>query len=117
MNENPETETRPAQLGGGYIKVGAIKPNRDGSSQHVKCQVSARNGGPRVVPAHGKFGEAVEIPVVMDGIPKILSLPSDSGDVRALRTLFGPDMSTWAGKTVDIWESDVLSVIRIQPVN
>ncbi len=102
-------------LGGGYLKVGAIKPNRDGTAQHVKCQVSARGGGPRTVPAHGKFGEAVEIPVSMDGVPKILSLPSDAGDVQALKAVFGP-LENWAGKTVDIWESEVLSVIRIQPI-
>ena len=113
MNET--TETKPAHLGGGYLKVGAIKPNRDGTSQHVKCQVSARGGGPRTVAAHGKFSEVVEIPVSMDGIPKILSLPSDAGDVQTLRTVFGP-FENWAGKTVDIWESEVLSLIRIQPV-
>lgn len=114
---NPETqEMKPAHLGGGYLKVGTIKPNRDGSSQHVKCQISARGGGARVVPAHGKFSEVVEIPVSMDGIPKILSLPSDAGDIQTLKTVFGPSFDAWAGKTVDIWESEVLSVIRIQPV-
>ena len=108
-------EAKPAHLGGGYLKVGTIKPNRDGTAQRVRCQISGRGGGPRIVAAHGKFSEVVEIPVSMDGIPKVLSLPSDAGDVQTLRTVFGP-MESWAGKTVDIWESEVLSLLRIQPV-
>lgn len=110
-----ETTTKLPHLGGGYLKHGDIKPNRDGTSQHVKCQVSARNGGPRVVPAHGKFAEAIEIPLNMDGMPKVLSLPSSAGDIEALKAVFGP-LENWAGRTVDVFESDLFRAVRIAPV-
>jgi hypothetical protein len=117
MNANPENEVKPAHLGGGYLKPGILKPNRDGTNQKVRCQISARNGGTRLVPAHGKFSAAVEIPITIDGVQKIVSLPDDSADVQALRTVFGPEYSAWSGHTVEVFESDILEIIRIVPVS
>lgn len=121
MNDQPpQTSNQPPKLpplGGGYLKAGQMKlrQDKDGKNLPVRCTISARNGGTRKVPAHGGFKEAVEIPLNMDGIQKILSLPVDAEDVQKLNVVFGP-YENWTGRTVEVVESDVFDIIRISPV-
>lgn len=109
----------PEHLGGAFLKPGIIKRNLDGTHQRVRCTISARNGGPRILPErqndHGKFGPALEIPVVMDseGQDFVLSIPADKGDGKVLRAVFGPDLASWAGKAVDVYESPILDRMRV----
>ena len=107
-------------LGGSYLKTGQLKPNRDGSSRHVECSIEGRNGGPRIVPAResdkGKFGPALEIPISIEGQQFVVSIPADKGDGKTLETVFGPAGESWVGRRVNVYESDVLDRIRVQPI-
>lgn len=114
------TQNTQQHLGGEYLKVGRIKPNRDGSAKHVRCVVSGRNGGARVVPERktdkGTFGPALEIPTEIEGQEFVVSIPADKGDGKTLRTVFGDDLGAWTGKAFDLYESEVLDRIRVVPV-
>lgn len=107
-------------LGGTYLKIGTIKANRDGSSRHLDLPISARNGGPRILPErenqHGKFGAALEIPLEIEGQEFVLSVPAEKGDGKLLRTVFGEDLAAWPGKRIDVFESDVLERVRATPI-
>lgn len=111
----------PNHLGGSYLKTGTIKPNRDGTARHVPCVISNRKGGTRIVPERttdkGKFGPALEIPTSIEGQEIIISIPAEKGDSIALKQVFGHDLGeAWAGKTIDVFESEVLDRIRVIPV-
>lgn len=109
MTDNPN---KPNHLGGTYLKPEHIKRNNDGTIRHVTCQIDDRNGGPRILPARQtedrKFGAQLEIPVILGGTDFVIAVPSDKGDGKAIIRAFGDDFTTWAGRTLDVSEHEIL---------
>jgi hypothetical protein len=101
-------------LGGSYLKTGALKPNRDGTSRHIRCVLDNRNGGSRIV--EGKFGPQLELPITIEEQQFVVSIPADKGDGKTLQQVFGPVSESWAGKAVDVFESETLDRVRVVPI-
>lgn len=106
--ENTQDRAKNTQdhLGGSYLQVGVLK-------QPVTVPLDGRNGGSRTV--NGKYGPKLELPINIDGMPFIVSIPADKGDGAVLKATFGPDLQSWAGKMVRVSESPSITRIRVQP--
>lgn len=103
-------------LGGSYLKAdGTLKRPTTCVVDGRAGNVPGHPGGPRFV--EGKFGQQLEIPTKIDGLDFVLNMPADKGDGAELRTKFGEDLSAWIGRKMQVEESQLLTRIRVQPIN
>lgn len=113
MNNQPQA--KKPHLGGTYLKPGTLK-------RETACLIDGRagtvpnhKGGPRTV--EGEYGRQLELPVSIDGMEFVVSIPADKGDGLALQKAWGDDLSSWVGKRVLVQESNVLRRIRVSPIS
>lgn len=65
-------------------------------------------------PSIGEFGRLV-IPVTINGVPKRIPIPVESGDARALVKAFGTDLNEWCGKRIHVEDDPTMKMVRVTP--